>query len=116
MNNIQLPFLLLYLASVFLSSVSQVLLKKAAQRPHQNLMSEYLDWRVILGYGLFLVCTFLTMFAYRGIPMSLGPVLETTGYLYVTIHGVTIFHEKLNRKKLIALGLIIAGIIIYAIG
>ena len=52
MNQTQLPYVLLYLCSTFLSSVSQVLLKKAAMREHTSLVAEYTDWRVILGYGL----------------------------------------------------------------
>lgn len=114
MHDIQIPSLILYLASVFLASVSQVLLKKAAQRPHANIIAEYTDWRVILGYVLFLGCTLMTMLAYRGIPMSLGPALETTGYVYVTIFGCVIFGEKINAKKIGALALILVGILIYA--
>ena len=49
MNQTQLPYVLLYLCSTFLSSVSQVLLKKAAMREHTSLVAEYTDWRVILG-------------------------------------------------------------------
>lgn len=115
MNEIRLPYLGLYLFSTFLAAVSQVLLKKAAMREHKNIVAEYSDWRVLCGYGLFLCCTAFTMLAYRGIPMSVGPVLETTGYLYVTVFGIVIFKEKINGKKIVALGMIICGIIIYAI-
>ena len=48
MNQTQLPYVLLYLCSTFLSSVSQVLLKKAAMREHTSLVAEYTDWRVTL--------------------------------------------------------------------
>ena len=102
MTQAQLPYVLLYLCSTFLASVSQVLLKKAALREHKTLLEEYTDWRVILGYGLFVGCTLLTMLAYKGVPLNVGPVLEATGYLYVTIFGVTIFHEKMNPKKIAA--------------
>ena len=115
MNQAQLPYVLLYLSSTFLASVSQVLLKKAALREHKTLLAEYTDWRVILGYGLFVGCTVLTMLAYKGVPLNVGPVLEATGYLYVTFFGVTIFHEKMNPKKIAALAIIIAGILIYAL-
>lgn len=115
MSKTMLPYLLVFLISVFLASVSQVLLKKAALRSHKNMVEEYMDWRVILGYAIFFGCTLLTMFAYRGIPISLGPVLETTGYLYVTIFSITIFGEKVDRKKWIALAVIVAGILIYAL-
>ena len=39
MNQAQLPYVLLYLCSTFLSSVSQVLLKKAALREHKSWLS-----------------------------------------------------------------------------
>lgn len=115
MTQAQLPYVLLYLGSTFLASVSQVLLKKAALREHKSLLAEYTDWCVILGYGLFVGCTLLTMLAYKGVPLNVGPVLEATGYLYVTVFGVTIFHEKMNPKKILALALILAGIVIYAL-
>ena len=115
MTQAQLPYVLLYLGSTFLASVSQVLLKKAAMREHKSLLAEYTDWRVILGYGLFVGCTLLTMLAYRGVPLNVGPVLEATGYLYVTIFGVTIFHERMNPKKSGALALILLGIVVYAL-
>ena len=88
MNQAQLPYVALYLLSTFLASVSQVLLKKAALREHKSLLAEYTDWRVILGYGLFVGCSLLTMLAYKGVPLNVGPVLEATGYLYVTFFGV----------------------------
>lgn len=115
MTQAQLPYVLLYLGSTFLASVSQVLLKKAAMREHKSLLAEYTDWRGILGYGLFVGCTLLTMLAYRGVPLNVGPVLEATGYLYVTIFGVTIFHERMNPKKIGALALILLGIVVYAL-
>ena len=115
MTQAQLPYVLLYLGSTFLASVSQVLLKKAALREHKSLLAEYTDWRVLLGYGLFVACTLLTMLAYKGVPLNVGPVLEATGYLYVTVFGVAIFHEKMDRKKILALALILAGIAIYAL-
>lgn len=115
MTQAQLPYVLLYLCSTFLSSVSQVLLKKAALREHKSVLAEYTDWRVILGYGLFVGCTLLTMLAYKGVPLNVGPVLEATGYIYVTIFGVTIFHEKMNPKKIAALAMILAGILVYAL-
>ena len=103
------------IGAVIIISVSQVLLKKAALREHKSVLAEYTDWRVILGYGLFVGCTLLTMLAYKGVPLNVGPVLEATGYIYVTIFGVTIFHEKMNPKKIIALAMILVGILVYAL-
>lgn len=109
-----IPYVLLCLFSVFVGAVSQVLLKKAAQRSYRSILQEYLNPRVITAYLLFGGSALLTMLAYRGIPLSLGPVLESTSYLYVTLFGVMIFQERFTKQKALALGLILAGIAVYA--
>lgn len=105
----------LLLLGVFLSAISQVMLKKAALRQYPNKIREYLNPLVIIAYTIFVGTTFLSIYAYKGIPLSMGPVLEATSYIYVTVFGVTIFKEKLNRRKLIGLALIVLGIIVYSL-
>lgn len=105
----------LLLLGVFLSAISQVMLKKAALRQYSSKLREYLNPLVIVAYMIFVGTTFLSIYAYKGIPLSMGPVLEATSYIYVTIFGVTIFKEKLNKRKLVGLALIIAGIITYSL-
>lgn len=114
-DEISLGAVVLMLASVFIASVSQVLLKKEALKEHSGKVSEYANPLVITAYGLFLLTTFLTMYSYRGIPLSLGPVLEATSYAYVTLFGVLCFGERVGRRKLLGIALIIAGIVVYGI-
>lgn len=114
MNNSVFLYSLLLLLGVFISAISQVLLKKAAMKQYASPLQEYLNPQVIFAYVLFVGTTFLSILAYRGIPLSLGPVLESTSYIYVTFFGVTIFREQLTLKKVFALGLIILGIVVYA--
>lgn len=109
-----LPYAMISLLGVFLSSVSQVMLKKAAMRKFESVWKEYLNPLVIFAYAIFFGTTLLSVLAYKGMPVSLGPVLETTAYLYITFFGVTIFREKLNPKKVLALVLIVGGILLYA--
>ena len=45
----------------------------------------------------------------------MGPVLEATSYIYVTFFGVKIFGEKINKKKIMSLVLIIGGIVVYSV-
>lgn len=104
----------LLLLGVFLSAISQVMLKKAAGRKYDAWWKEYLNPLVIFAYVLFVGTTFLSILAYKGIPLSLGPVLEATSYLYITIFGVTVFKERVTRKKCLALALIICGILVSA--
>jgi len=100
------------LFGVFISAISQVMLKKAAMKHYDSPVQEYMNPLVIFAYVLFVGTTFLSIIAYRGIPLSMGPLLEATSYIYITFFGVTIFKEKMNTKKVIALLLIVAGIVI----
>lgn len=103
------------LLGVFLSAISQVMLKKAAMKTYDSRIKEYLNPLVIIAYSIFVLTTFMSIFAYKGIPLSMGPILEATSYLYVTFFGVKIFKEKMNKKKWIALSCILTGILIYSL-
>ena len=115
MNSMVMSAVML-LAGVFISAISQVLLKKAAMRQYDTKLQEYINPLVIFAYIMFVGTTFMSILAYRVLPLSLGPVLEASSYLYVTFFGVTIFHEKITKKKVAALALILGGICIYAFG
>ena len=58
----------LLLLGVFLSAISQVMLKKAALRQYPNKIREYLNPLVIIAYTIFVGTTFLSIYAYKGIP------------------------------------------------
>ena len=107
-----MKYSLILLLGVFISAVSQVMLKKSAEKPHASPLKEYLNPLVIGAYVLFVLSTLMSVWAYQGVSLGLGAVLESTGYLYVTFFGIVLFHEKLNVKKAAALALIIAGIIL----
>lgn len=112
MNNNVFIYSLLILLGTFISSLSQVMLKKAALKTYPSKIKEYLNPLVVSAYIIFILSTLLSVYAYKVVPLSLGPVLEATSYVYVTIFGVKIFNEKISKKKLIALGLIITGVVI----
>lgn len=116
MSSTVLTFAALNLLGVFIGAVSQVMLKKSASREHESVAREYLNPLVIFAYVLFVGATLLSVLSYRGIPLSMGPILDATGYLWVTLFGVTVFHERMNGKRLVALALIILGIVVYALG
>ena len=43
MSNDALPYILVFVVSVLISSVSQVLLKKSADKEYPNLLAQYLN-------------------------------------------------------------------------
>jgi len=113
MENI--AFYAVFCASVFAASVSQLLLKQSAVLPRQSLAREYLNARSIAAYSLFFVSTLMTVWAYRGVPLSAGAMLEATGYIYVACFSRFILREPLTRRALVGLALILLGILFYVI-
>lgn len=108
-------FSLIFVLGVLISAVSQVILKKSANIKYENPIQEYLNPRVIFAYFIFFMATLISIYAYKVIPLSMGPILDSTGYIFVTIFGVTIFKEKLSVRKIAALLIIIVGIVVYSV-
>ena len=108
-------YIMLFIGSVFISSASQILLKRSADVKYESKIQEYLNPRVIIAYGIFFSASLITIIAYRGVPLSLGPVLEASGYVFVTILGRIFLHEKVSRRKLLGLFLILVGIVVFNI-
>lgn len=106
-------YIIIFLTSVFISSISQIVLKKSANKKYDSKIKEYLNPMVIGSYIVFFTATLLTIFAYKGIPLSFGPILESTGYVYITVLGFLFLKEKISLKKLIGNILIIAGILVF---
>ncbi len=104
------------LCGVFIGSVSQVLLKRSALLEHDNAIQEYVNPWVIIAYSLFLLSTLVSTLAYKVIPLSMGPLIDATGYIYITAFGILLFKERFNPCKLIALGLIMSGVIVFSFG
>lgn len=103
------------LIGTFISSISQVMLKKAALKTYDSKITEYLNPLVISAYLIFFIATFLSILAYKEVPLSMGGVLESTSYFYVTIFGVLIFKERINCRKVIGLFIVIMGISVYSV-
>ena len=113
MKNELLIYSLIYVSAVFISAVSQIMLKLSARKTYGSKIREYMNPLVIISYGLFFGCTLITMLAYRKVPLSLGQILESSGYIFVTVLGTTILKEKLTRKKMIGMAVILLGIFIF---
>ena len=108
-------YVFLFVFSVFISSVSQTILKTSAEKKYDNRLQEYLNPKVIVAYGIFFSSSLITVVAYKYVPLSLGPILESCGYIFITLLGYFILREKVGKKKLIGLMVILMGIGIFNI-
>ncbi len=106
-------YFMLYILSVTVASVSQLLLKKSAMQQHGSLLREYLNPWVLAGYGLLFTSMFLTILAFRGMAYKNGAVIESLGYVLVLFFGRIFFGEKITARKLIGTACILAGMTVF---
>ena len=113
--NSKIVFSLIYLSGVFISAIAQIMLKKSAGKEYESKIREYLNPYVIIAYAIFFGATFCTIYAYKGVPLSFGPILAASEYVFVAVLSKLFLKENINLKKFIGLSVIIAGIIIYSL-
>ena len=106
-------YIFIFVFSVFISAVSQTILKTSANQKYENKLQEYLNPKVIIAYGIFFLSSLITVVAYKGVPLSLGPILEASGYIFISILGYFVLHEKIGKRKTIGLLTILCGIVIF---
>lgn len=111
----KLLFAAIYIAGVFVSAIAQILLKKSAGKKYSSKIQEYLNPYVIISYAIFFGATFCTIFAYTEIPLSFGPILAASEYIFVAVLSRLILKEKINLKKFIGLSVIVVGIVVYSL-
>ena len=105
-----------FLCSVLISSISQILLKKSADKTYDSRLKEYLNPLVIIAYGMFFCSMMITMYCYRYVDVSAGPIFESAGYIFVGVLGYIFLKEKFTAKKIIGMLLIMLGIVIFSFG
>ena len=104
---------IILIISVLISTCSQILLKKASDMEYSSKIKEYLNWRVIVGYGIMFASTILTIIAFKGLNYKEGPIIESLGYIFILFLGNWFLQEKITKKKIIGNALILAGIAVF---
>lgn len=109
-------FMLLMFLGTFFTSISQVLLKQSANQEYKHPVFEYLNWRVILSYTIFVGVLLLNTYAYTRVDMKYGAVIDTFSYVFVMLLSYFILRERMTRRKVIGNLIIMAGVCIYTMG
>lgn len=108
-------YVFLLIASVLIASCSQIILKKSASKKYSSIIREYLNVRVIVGYGMMFISTILTIFAFKGLDYKNGPIIESLGYIFIMFLSRIFLKEKITKKKVIGNTLILLGILVFYI-
>jgi len=106
-------YIMLFFFAVFISSFSQILLKISANKNHASLKKEYLNPLVIIAYAIFFISIILVIISYRGISLKMGPIIDSSSYIFVFLLSHIFLKEKINRRTIIGIVLIVTGIIIF---
>ena len=109
-------FSCVFLGSVLISSISQIMLKKSADKTYETTLREYLNPLVIIAYAMFFCSMLITMYCYKYVDVSAGPILESAGYIFVAVLGYIFLRERFSLKKNIGMAVIIAGIALFSFG
>jgi len=84
-------------------------------RSQKGIISEYLNLPTIFAYSIFIGATFLTIYSYKVVPLSVAPILGATEYIFVAVLSRIILKEKINAKRFCGLCTIVIGIIVFSI-
>ena len=108
-------YIVIWMLSVIISAFSQVLLKVAANRTYENRIKEYLNPLVICAYGIFGLSWAMTTYALRYVSYAHNsPIIEATSYIWGPLFGVVLLREKITRRRLLGMAIILAGIMIFS--
>lgn len=106
----------IWMFSVFISSVAQVMLKAAANKTYDRKIKEYLNPLVISAYGIFFASTLLTMYALKYVPLTMSPIVESFSYIFIPILGMFMLKEKISRRRWLGMTVMAVGIFIFTLG
>lgn len=73
-----------------------------------------LNWRVIMAYAIFFASLFINITAMsQGVNLKDLPILESLGYVFVPLLSYWVLKEKITKRTLTSIALILIGIYIF---
>ena len=103
---------------VFISSIlgvaSQMMLKHSARKNYPSWWREYINLWVIGGYGIMVLSLLINLWAIHiGVLAQEVSIIECINYLLIPLGAWWIFKEPITRRKMVAIGIIIVGVIVF---
>lgn len=90
------------------------MLKHSARIAHPNWWREYINGWVIGGYTIMVLSLAVNLLAiHMGILAQEVSIIECINYLLIPLAARLIFKEPINKRKALAIGVIIIGVIVF---
>ena len=106
--------MLLMVGASLLGSFGAVFLKMGAAKITRNVLS-FLNVRLALGVGLYLSSSVLYVMGIKGGDLSLLYPIVSLGYIWTMIWARILFKESFTARKIMAIGLILAGVVLVGV-
>lgn len=102
------------MASVLVAAISQILLKKAANRTsNASFVKKFMNITVITAYSLMMLSSVCGMMSLRYLELNITPVFQATSFFWILVLSRIFLKEKIEKQKIISISIIFVGIIIY---
>ena len=104
----------LVLISSLLGVASQMMLKHSARKNYPSWWREYINLWVIGGYGIMVLSLLINLWAIHiGVLAQEVSIIECINYLLIPLGAWWIFKEPITKRKMVAIGIIIVGVIVF---
>ena len=101
------------LLAIATSVGGQTLLKAGAGAG--SFVAQLLDWRTVVGLGLYAGAAMFYIVALRRIPMSVALPFTAVSYVAAVLIGNLVFGEPISALRIAAIGVIAGGVSILAL-
>lgn len=104
----------LVLISSLLGVASQMMLKHSARKNYPSWWREYINIWVISGYSIMVLSLLINLWAIHiGVLAQEVSIIECINYLLIPLAAWWIFKEPITKRKMVAIGVIIVGVIVF---
>lgn len=99
---------------IFSCSLSQLMLKRSANRTHKSRLEEIVNPWVISAYAIFFGSLLINIWAMsKGVQLKELAILEALGYIFVPLLSFFVLKEHIPFRTIGGIGVIIIGIIVF---
>lgn len=110
--NDRILYILILIINCFASAISQILLKKAAQKNYDSFINQYLNIYVVFGHSIFFIVVVVNIYLLKVLPLIiLNPIGEALPIILSFISGKVFFAEKFTLKKILGMIFVLLGIV-----
>ncbi len=106
----------LVFVAVLLTGISQVLLKIGAVHhgdQKDSVLAAYLNLSVMTAYALLVFVTVITVIALREVSLKMVYAIMSLNFVVVTVLSHGILKERIGKRMIFALALIISGVLVF---